>query len=90
MPVGDVAGEIALVLGAAVIIIVVLFVDRRRQWIGAPIAVAACGVSAGLIAVRLATTAQKLTWEGSWSLDRAAGWAELVILATTVITVALS
>ncbi|MDQ6725801.1 MAG: NADH-quinone oxidoreductase subunit N [Actinomycetota bacterium] len=90
MPVGDVAGEIALVLGAAVIIVVVLFVDRRRQWIGAPIAVAACGVSAGLIAVRLATTAQTLTWEGSWSLDRAAGWAELVILATTVITVALS
>jgi len=90
VPVGDVAGEIALVLGAAVIIIVVLFVDRRRQWIGAPIAVAACGVSAGLIAVRLATTAQKLTWEGTWSLDRAAGWAELVILATTVITVALS
>lgn len=90
MPIGDVAGEIALVLSAAVIVVVTLFVDRRRQWIGAWIALGASLLSGGLIAHRLATAPQALTWDGSWTLDRAAGWAELVILATTAVTVVLS
>jgi len=90
MPVGDIAGEITVVIGAAVIIVVVLFTDRRHQWIGAPLALLTCASAAILIAVRLATSPQKLTWDGAWSLDHAAGWAELVILAATAITVALS
>lgn len=88
--VGDIAGELAVVVGAAVVLVVALFVDRRRQWVGAPIALVTCATAATLIAVRVATTPQKITWEGAWSLDGAAGWAELVILGATAVTVLLS
>jgi len=90
VPVGEVAGEITVVLGAAAVVVTALFTGRGRQWLGAPIALATCVVSAALIGSRLATTPQKLTWEGAWALDHAAGWAELVILAVTAITVLLS
>jgi len=90
VPLGDLAGEIAIVLGAAAIVLVALFTERRHQWIGAPIALATCAVSAVLIGVRLATHDQVLTWDGAWSLDRAAGWAELIILVATATTVGLS
>ena len=90
MPIGDVAGEITVVVGAAVIVVVSLFVPRRRQWVGAPLALGTCVVSATFIGSRLATTPQQLTWEGAWSLDGAAGWAELVILVATAVTVLLS
>ena len=90
MPIGDVAAEIVLVVGAAAVVVVTLFVDRSRHWVAAPLALAACAASGGLLAHRLATTSQRLTWDGAWTLDRAAGWAELVILATTAITVVLS
>ena len=90
MPIGDIAGEMAMVIGAGLVIVVVLFVDRARQWVGAPLAAATCLISAALIGHRLATTPQKLTWDGSWAIDGAAGWAELVILGVTLLTVALS
>lgn len=90
MPIGDLAGEIAVVLGAAIIVLVVLFVGRAHQWIGAPLAFLTCAIAATLIGIRLATTPQMLTWNGAWALDHAAGWAELVILGTTVVVIALS
>ncbi len=90
MDIGGIAGELTVVAGAAVVLVVVLFVRRDRQWVGAPIALATCGIAVALIAIRLATRPQELTWHGAWALDGAAGWAELVILATTAITVALS
>jgi NADH-quinone oxidoreductase subunit N len=87
---GALAGELAVVIGAAVIVVVTLFVDRRRQWIGAPLAVVTCAVAATFIGARLATTAPRLAWDGAWALDGAAGWAELVVLGATAITVVLS
>ncbi|MEO7556881.1 MAG: NADH-quinone oxidoreductase subunit N [Acidimicrobiales bacterium] len=90
MPIGDIAGELTIVIGAAVVVVVVLFVGRSHQWIGAPLAAATCITSAALIGHRLATTPQKLTWQGAWALDGAAGWAELLILAVTLLTIALS
>lgn len=90
MPIGDLAGEIVVVLGAAAILVTVLFVGRDHQWVGAPMALATCLAAAVLIGSRLATAGAGLTWEGSWSLDRAAGVAELAILAATALTVLLS
>jgi NADH-quinone oxidoreductase subunit N len=87
---GDLAGELTVVIGAAVIIVVTLFVDRRRNWIGAPLAVATCGGAGALIARRMATSPQMLIWDGVWSIDRAAGFAELLILAVTALVAVLS
>jgi NADH-quinone oxidoreductase subunit N len=90
MRIGDLAGELTVVIGAAVVIVVVLFVGRSRQRIGAPLAAATCVAAAALIAHRLATTPEELTWKGAWAIDGAAGWAELAILAITFFTIALS
>lgn len=90
MPVGELAGEITVIVGAALIVIIVLFVRRERQWIGAPLALGVCATSAALIATRMASTSQRLTWDGVWSLDHAAGWAELAILGATAVVVTFS
>ena len=87
---GDLAGELTVVVGAAVIVLVMLFVDRRRHWLGAPLALAVCAVAAALVADRMATSPQVLVWDGVWSIDRAAGFAELVILAATALVALLS
>jgi NADH-quinone oxidoreductase subunit N len=90
VPVGDLAGEIVLVVGAAVIVVAALFLGRHRQRLGAPLALLACAGSATLIIVRMATTPQHLTWDGVWTLDHAAGWAELAILGATALVVTFS
>ena len=38
MPIGDIVPEIAVLITAAVILLGASFVDQRRQWLGAPLA----------------------------------------------------
>jgi len=90
VPVGDLAGEIALVLGAVAVIVTSVVVPRRLQVAAAPLALVACILSGVLIARRMAGGAQALTFMGAWSLDDVAAWAELIILAVTGLTVVLS
>lgn len=90
MPVGDLAGEIALVVTAAVIVLVTAFVGERTQWVGAVIAAIGSGVSAALIIARTGGGEQFVTFSGSWAADRSAAMAELLILAVTVLVVMTS
>lgn len=90
MPVGDVTPEIALVVGAAVVLVFSASAPRSRQTLAAPLALAACAVSGGLTVWTMTTKAQRLTFDGVWSIDHVASWAELIVLVVTVLTVLLS
>ena len=89
MPVGTVAPELAVLVGAVVVLLWALFAPRRLQG-GAPVlAVVALGTAAVLAARQLAGPGT-LTFSGTYSLDGAAVWAKLLILAVTAVVVALS
>ncbi len=88
--IGHLAPEISLVIGAVVVILVAAFTRHAAQWVTAPIAVAACVVSAGFT-LRLATDAdQQLTFDGAWALDGITQGAELIISASTIVCLLLS
>jgi NADH-quinone oxidoreductase subunit N len=89
MNIGHLGPELALVIGAIVVVLTAVFVPRRTQWVTWPIALAATGISAGFT-IRLAqTTAQQLTFEGAWALDRATQGAELIIVTVTALVLLL-
>lgn len=89
MPVGDLAPQIAVLVGAGVVVVWSLFASHRRQWVAAPLALAALAVSAVIqIAGRPATATT--TFEGQWALDVLTVWGGVAILATAALTVCLS
>lgn len=90
MRVGDIATEIALVVGAVVALLVALFVPRRRQWIGAPIALATLAVAGVLAVVVPLQAGQRLTMDGAWALDGTTTAATMLIIVTTALTVGLA
>lgn len=87
--VGDVAPEIALVLGGIAVLLFALFAPRRLQSWAAAIAAATCCVSAVLAWVAL-DTPQQLTFTDSYAIDAVTSWARLIVLAATLATIALS
>ncbi|MBH03792.1 MAG: NADH-quinone oxidoreductase subunit L [Xanthomonadales bacterium] len=89
MPIGDIVPEIAVLITAAVILLGASFVDQRRQWLGAPLALVGLAVAAGLCSAQLAEI-PRLTFSGVWALDGASIWARLFILATAAIAVTLT
>lgn len=89
MRIGDLAPEIALVVGAVVSLVVALFVPRRHQWLGAPIALATLIVGAVLAVVVQVTAGQRLTMDDVWALDGSTTAAALLIIVTTALVVGL-
>lgn len=90
MPIGHVAPLLALVAGAVVALLLVLFVGRSRQALGAPVALLGLG-AATLFAVRLAAEVpEQLTFHGTWALDDVTAWATCVIAGATALVVLLS
>lgn len=90
MPIGHVAPQLALALGAALVLVLVLFVGRSRQWLGAAVALVALA-AAGYATVRLALEVpSQLTFHGTWALDGVTAWATGVIVAATAFVVVLS
>ena len=89
MPVGTVAPELAVLVGAVVVLLWALFAPRRLQG-GAPVLAAVSLATAAVLAARQLAGAEALTFSGTYSLDGAAVWAKLLILAVTAVTVALS
>lgn len=89
MPVGDVAPQIALLVGGAAVVILSLFTPHHRQWLAAPVALVAIAVSA---AAQIAghPPSARTTFEGQWALDALTTWGAVVILVTAAATVALS
>ncbi len=82
--------EIALVVGAVVALLTAAFVGRAHQRITTLVAAVAVLVSAGLSISLAATTDEQLTFEGAWALDGITHGAELLIAATTLLTLGLS
>ena len=90
MPLGDITPALSLVLGAAAILLVVLFVPRRLQWLGAPLALATL-LTAFLLTVRLQLYATpKLSFSNTWALDDLTAWSSYAIIGTTAFVVSLS
>ncbi|CAN5730213.1 NADH-quinone oxidoreductase subunit N [soil metagenome] len=89
MPLGSVAPEIILVVGAVVVLVFALFAPRRFQAGAAAIALVTLAVSAAASAVMLQGS-QSLTFFDTYAADDTAVWAKLVVLAVTAVTVVLS
>lgn len=89
MPVGDVLPELALLVGAVVVLLFALFAPRRRQAWAAGLATVAVVLAAGLT-LALPGGGQWLTFHDTYAVDGAAVAAKLIVLGATVIVIALS
>jgi NADH-quinone oxidoreductase subunit N len=89
MPLGSVAPEIILVVGAVVVLVFALFAPRRYQAGAAALALVTLAGSATASAVMLRGS-QSLTFFDTYAADDTAVWAKLLVLAITAVTVLLS
>lgn len=89
MPVGDVLPELLLIGGGALILVFALFAPRQRQSWAAALALATIAGATTLIAARLGTQ-QTATFFGTYALDGAAAWGQLIVLGVTAAVVGLS
>ena len=89
MPVGSVAPEIVLVVGAVVVLVFALFAPRRAQAGAAVLALVTLGV-AGVASAVMLRGPQPLTFFDTYAADDAAVWAKLVVLGVAAVVVALS
>lgn len=89
MPVGDLGPQIALLVGAAVTVAGSLVAPHHRQWLAAPVALAAVAVS-GIAQVAGQPAAATTTFQGQWALDTLTTWGAVTILAATALAVGLS
>jgi NADH-quinone oxidoreductase subunit N len=89
MPLGSVAPEIVLIVGAVVVLVFALFAPRRFQAGAAALALVTLAVSAAASAVMLRGS-QSLTFFDTYAADHTAVWAKLIVLAVTAVTVLLS
>ncbi len=87
MPVGDLAPEIAVLLAAVAALLLAMFVPQRRQGLGAVVALAGLAVAAAFTLDQF--DARRLTFDGTFALDGATGWARLLILGATALVVGL-
>ncbi len=89
MPVGSVAPEIVLVLGAVVVLGYALFAPRRLQAGSAVLALVTVAASA-VASVAMLRGPQTLTFFDTYAADDSAVWAKLIVLAVTAVTIGLS
>jgi NADH-quinone oxidoreductase subunit N len=88
--VGHLAPELALVIGAIVVIGVASFTNRERQGITLVIAAVATIVSAGCSIGLAAGAHQQLSFDRAWALDGITHGAEVIIAAVTLVCLVLS
>ena len=88
MQVGDLAPEIAVLLGAVATLVVAMFVPQHRQGVCAAVALAALAAAGALAWSQFG--AERLTFSGTFALDGGTGWARLLILGATALVVGLS
>lgn len=87
MPVGDLAPEIAVLIAAVAALLVAMFVPQRRQAVCAAVALA--GLAVAMLFATGQLDARRLTFQGTFALDGATGWARLLILGATALVVGL-
>lgn len=90
MPIGSVAPQIALLIGAAVCLVAAIVLPHRRQWVCAPLAGLGVAASAGLTLEQILSGPQATTFFGTFAVDGTAGWAAILILGVTLLVLLLS
>jgi len=81
--------QIALVVGAAVVLVVVLAAPRTRQTIAAPISLATLAVTA-VTQLDLLALADQLAFDRLWALDATTGVGTVVVCGITALAVMLA
>ncbi|MDQ3305893.1 MAG: NADH-quinone oxidoreductase subunit N [Actinomycetota bacterium] len=89
MPIGSVAPEIILILGAVVTLVFALFAPRRIQ-AGAAVLALVTLAAAAVASAAMLRGVQELTFFDTYAADHVAVWAKLILLAVAAVTVALS
>ncbi len=90
MPVGDILPALSLLIGAALILLIALFVSRKNQWLCALPALATTVIAAVFTMRTQVTMAPKLSFSGTWALDGLTAWSSYAILGTTGLVILLS
>ena len=89
MNLAHVLPQIALLVGAAVVLVAAMALPRERQGVVAPLALVALAVTA-VTQVDLLGTVDQLTFDRLWALDTATGVATVVICGSTAVAVLLT
>ncbi len=89
MPVGTVAPEIVLILGAVAVLVYALFAPRRLQHHAAWLALVVLGITAA-VTVPMVGDPQQFTFFDTYTVDDAAVWAKLIVLGVSALAVLLS
>jgi NADH-quinone oxidoreductase subunit N len=88
MPIGDLAPELSVLLTAVAVLLAAMALPQRLHGWCAVVAIAGLAVAAGFTVAQWDAT--RMTFSGTFALDRATGWARLLILAMTAGVAALS
>lgn len=88
MPIGDLAPELSVLLTAVAVLLAAMALPQRLHGWCAVVAIAGLAVAAGFTVAQW--DAARMTFSGTFALDRATGWARLLILAMTAGVAALS
>ncbi|GAC1664137.1 MAG: NADH-quinone oxidoreductase subunit N [Candidatus Limnocylindrales bacterium] len=86
---GDVLPEIALVLGAVVVLLYALVAPADRQVGAAVLALTTVGIT-GVLSLLSLDARQMLTFFGTYARDGGAIWAKVIVLVATAATIGLS
>lgn len=89
MTLAHVVPQIALVVGAAIVLLVVLAVPRTRQAVAAPLTLATLAVTA-LTQLDLLALADQLAFDRLWALDATTGVGTVVVCGITALAVMLA
>ena len=90
MPLGDISPALSLIIGAALILLLALFVSEKKQWLCAAAALATILVAAFFTVKLQVTAAPKLSFSGTWAVDGLTAWSSYAILGTTGMVILLS
>ncbi len=88
MPIGDLAPEIAVLLTAVLTLLAAMALPQRRHGLCAGLALAGLALAAALAVGQFDTS--RLTFSGTFALDRATAWARLLILGATALSAGLA
>ncbi|MGI9118745.1 MAG: NADH-quinone oxidoreductase subunit N [Acidimicrobiales bacterium] len=89
MPVGSVAPEVVLVVGAVMVLVFALFAPRPAQ-AGAAVLALVTLAGAGLASAAMLGGGQALTFFDTYAADDSAVWAKLILIGVAAVTVLLS
>ncbi|PZX11760.1 NADH dehydrogenase subunit N [Palleronia aestuarii] len=87
MPIGDLAPEIAVLVGAVLVLLAAMALPQRRHGVCAGLALLVLAIAATLATAQLG--AHRLTFSGTFALDGATGVARLLILGATALCIGL-